>query len=178
MRRLLVPVALVLFVSAVASVAANVIRVVDFTKEYETRPRMLVLSGGSVNLVHAALLLGAALLLILAVELDARTEWCDRAIGAGLAIALVAAVVPIYASVAPGNAASGQFAAPDSPTATERVTSFLAGGSIVLVAGCAAVILWLLMTSRIGPERLEEEPEAEEVAELPDATPTLPDASM
>jgi hypothetical protein len=34
------------------------------------------------------------------------------------------------------------------------------------------------MTSRIGPERLEEEPEAEEVAELPDATPTLPDASM
>ena len=45
MRRLLVPVALVLFGAVVAAVAANVVRVLDATKGYETRPRLLLLSG-------------------------------------------------------------------------------------------------------------------------------------
>ena len=155
MRRLLVPVALVLFGAVVAAVAANVVRVLDATKGYETRPRLLLLSGATVNLLDAGLLLGAALLLLGAVELGGRTPGCDRAIGSGLAIALVAALVPIYAAVAPGDN-RGFDGSANGPSTTVRVTSFLGGGSIVLVAGCAAVLLWMLMTGRVGGE-----PEAE-----------------
>lgn len=149
---LLVAAALVFAGAVIASVAATAL---FWFSEFESArliDRLYFVAGNGVTLLHAGLLVGAALLLVAAEFHDVDSPWFPRAVGieGGLSCVAVAAGVFVALGVPSwGDATTSRFPQFISPSTEDRVAWALDGLSVAAIAACAAVACWMLATGRI-----------------------------